>query len=147
MAFPAPQKSFGFGQVIIKDIYSLHDVNKLVRSVSKDSNILRMGNTEMKTSYSGEINFTDTMINCGGLKLEYDKIIGVAKDEGVFATLETTIDGKQYKIRLLISCDKADDLFRFLGNRIGSKTIPTDTKFTKGVGRFFKDRFGFDLNK
>lgn len=147
MAFPPPQKSFGFGHITIREIYSIHDINKLISSIGKDADSIFVGGTEIKSKHDGEVNITDTAIICGGLNLEYGKIIGVAKDNGVFATLEAKIGGKQYKIRLLISCEKEDDLFRFMGNRVGSKKIATDTKFAKGVGRFFKDRIGLDLNK
>lgn len=147
MAFPPPQKSFGSGQITIHEVYSIHDVNKLISSIAKDVDSLRIGSKEMKTSYAGEILLTDNTISCGQLKLEYNRVVGIAKEQGVFATFETTIDGKYYKMRLQISSEKSDDLFRFLGNRIGARTVSTDTKFAKGVGRFFKDRFGFDLNK
>lgn len=147
MAFPPPRKSFGFGHVAIREIYSVHDINKLISSIGRDADNILIDGNEIKSKYAGEINVTDTEIICGGLTLEYGKIIGIAKDNGVFATLEAKICGKQYKIRLLISCEKEDDLFRFMGNRIGSKRVATDTKFAKGVGRFFKDRIGLDLNK
>jgi len=147
MAFPPPQKNFGFGRVTIKEIYSIHDINKLISSIGRDADIIRVGGAEMKSAHDGQVNITDTYLICGGLNLEYNKIVGVVKDGGVFATLEAKIGGKQYKVRLLISCEKEDDLFRFFGNRIGSKTVATDTKFAKGVGRFFKDRIGLDLNK
>lgn len=147
MAFPPPQKSFGFGSLTIKEIYSIHDINKLISSIGRDVDNILVGGTELKSKYAGDVNITDSAIICNGLNLEYEKIIGIAKDNGVFVTLEARIRGKQYKIRLLISCEKEDELFRFIGNRIGSKRLTTDTKFAKGVGRFFKDRIGLDLNK
>ncbi len=147
MAFPPPQKSFGHGQVIIKEVYSIHDVNKLISSITRDTDYLRVGSKEMKTCYTGEVIVMDDTIICNKLKLEYRKVIGIAKDQGVFTTFEVRIDGKPYKMRLHISCEKYDDLFRFLGNRISSKNITTDIKFAKGVEKFFKDRIGFDLNK
>lgn len=152
MAFPPLQKSFGFGDITIKEISSVHDINKLVTSITKETSHLRIEGKEIRTRYSGEIVLTDDTIRCGDLKLSYKKVLGIAKDDSfsknLFTTFEIMNEDKHYRIRLQISAEKLEDLFRFLGNRIESKTeITTDAKFAKGFGKFFKERLWLDLDK